>query len=129
MLMDYKADDLGSEGHFENVIKTDAEEGIQDVFYVVLVFELTEEGGGKEGYVVLIIGKPLKGVGNSDLGMVRAAPDTFPAIDAPFLHDRCFAVMNPDRLGGTSLNAGSAALALFKVERYRVKVMRHAHLP
>ena len=89
--------DLRPLGYLEYFIEANVNEGAQDTFNRMLQWKLGIQRRGWQGNIVAEMLQISQGVGNRRLGMIRTAPDTLAAVNAPCLGDTCFA--SPDANG------------------------------
>ena len=60
--------------------------------------------------------------------MVGTDPDTLSAVNAPLGDDMGLSIPNPDRLGGTPLDAVDAAFAGVGIQGHRMKSVSHSFM-
>jgi hypothetical protein len=127
LLMNNIRHNFSSKGNFKNLIKTNSQESVKDVFNPFLILELSEKGRRRKSYLVFVVRKPLYGIGKTGYGMVGTASDAFAAIDAPFFQYSRFSAMDTDGLHRTPSDTICTSLAFFNVEHYGTEMLRHVH--
>jgi hypothetical protein len=118
LLMDNKCHNLSSKGNFKNLIETDAEKSVENIFNLLLVLKLSKKRRSREGDIILVFGKFFNGVGKGDLRVIGAAPDAFAAIYTTFLDDGRFSIVDADGFRGAPFDTIRAPFAFLKVERH-----------
>jgi hypothetical protein len=115
LLMDNKCYNFSSKGNFKNLIETNAEKSVENIFNLLLVLELSKKRRSRKGNIVLVFGKLFNGVGKGDFRVIGTAPDTFAAVNTSFFDDGRFSIMDANGFSGAPLNTIRAPLAFVKV--------------